>query len=150
MEYSATVAVTWKLPEGLANVQVLILRYTARAQLYSGYMYDEYPPFDFTMSPEDPGGSPVVVNVMPALEDRNRLTVGLRLFWLIPAMFYVMLIGFIGAICWFLAFFAVLFTKPQIRTQSMTHIITIEYKSTTVHLVQVLLHRMRNGGFTGS
>jgi len=133
---------TGKLPEGLANVQVLILRYTARAQLYSGYMHDEYPPFDFTMSPEDPGGSPVVVNVMPALEDRNRLTVGLRLFWLIPAMFYVMLIGFIGAICWFLAFFAVLFTgrwpdglrswvmklnRTGIRFQAYALLLTDEY-----------------------
>ena len=62
------------------------------------------------MTPEDPGGSPVAVNITPALEDRNRLTVGLRFFWLIPAMFYAMLIGIVGAICWFLAFFAILFT----------------------------------------
>ncbi len=101
---------TGKLPEGLADFQVMILRYTARAQLYAGFMYEEFPPFDFTMTPEDPGGSPVAVNVTPALENRNRLTVGLRIFWLIPAVFYAMLIGFVGMICWFLAFFAILFT----------------------------------------
>lgn len=104
------ILLTGKLPEGLANVQVLILRYTARAQLYAGFMFEEYPPFDFTMSTEDPGGSPVVLDVIPALDDRNRLTVGLRFFWLIPAWFYTMLIGLIGAICWVIAFFAVLFT----------------------------------------
>jgi hypothetical protein len=133
---------TGKLPEGLANFQVLILRYTARTQLYAGFMYDEYPPFDFTLSPNDPGGSPVVVNVTPELEDRNRLTVGLRIFWLIPAWIYAILIGVVGLICWFLAFFAILFTgswpeglrswvmklnRVGIRVQAYALLLTDEY-----------------------
>jgi len=133
---------TGKLPEGLANFQILILRYTARAQLYAGFMYDVFPPFDFTLSPEDPGGSPVVVNVTPELEDRNRLTVGLRIFWLIPAWFYAILIGIVGLICWFLAFFAILFTgswpeglrswvmklnRVGIRVQAYALLLTDEY-----------------------
>jgi len=101
---------TGRLPAGLANFQVMILRYSERAQLYAGYLYEEYPPFDFTMATAEPGGSPVAVSVLPALENRNRLTVGLRIFWIIPALFYAFLIGLVGAICWFLAFFAILFT----------------------------------------
>ncbi len=101
---------TGSLPEGLANFQIMIIRYTARAQLYAGFMFTEYPPFDFTLSPYDPGGSPVTVEVIAELENRNRLTVGLRIFWLIPALFYAMLITIVGAICWFFALFAVLFT----------------------------------------
>ncbi len=101
---------TGSLPEGLANLQIMILRYTARAQLYAGFMFKEYPPFDFTLSPYDPGGSPVVIEIVPELENRNRLTVGLRIIWLIPALFYAALIAIVGAICWFFAFFAVLFT----------------------------------------
>ena len=34
----------------------------------------------------DPGGTPVTANYSPALEGRNRLTVLLRIIWMIPAM----------------------------------------------------------------
>lgn len=37
---------TGRLPEGLANFQVMILRYTTRAQLYEGFLFDKYPEFD--------------------------------------------------------------------------------------------------------
>jgi Domain of unknown function (DUF4389) len=101
---------TGRLPVGLANFQAMILRYTTRAELYAGFLYDEYPPYDFTMSAAEPGGSPVEVVIEPALEDRNRLTVGLRLLWAIPAIIYAILVAIVGIICWFLSFFAVLFT----------------------------------------
>ena len=113
---------TGRLPVGLANFQVMILRYTTRIQLYAGFLYPEYPPFDFTMSTTEPGGSPVHLQVHPELENRNRLTVGLRFLWVIPALLYAMVISIVGAICWFLAFFAVLFTGrwPQgLRTWVM-------------------------------
>jgi hypothetical protein len=101
---------TGKLPVGLADFQVMIFRYTARAELYAGFLYDAYPPFDFTMSAAEPGGSPVDVAFEPEYESRDRLTVGLRLFWAIPAALYALLIIIVGMVCWFLAFFAVLFT----------------------------------------
>lgn len=101
---------TGKLPVGLANFQIMIMRYTFRAELYAGFLYDEYPPFDFKMSATDPGGSPVEVTVEPVLENRNRLTVGLRIFWIIPAVIFAFLVAVVGIICWFLALFAVLFT----------------------------------------
>lgn len=119
MEYvtGAVAVISWfvilftgRLPVGLANFQVMILRYTTRAELYGGFLYDEYPPFDFTMAADEPGGSPVNLAVQPALEDRNRLTVGLRILWAIPALLYALLIMIVGVVCWFLAFFAVLFT----------------------------------------
>ncbi|MBT8239723.1 MAG: DUF4389 domain-containing protein [Acidimicrobiia bacterium] len=101
---------TGRLPKDLADFQIMILRYTTRAELYSGFLYEEYPPFDFTMSPGDPGGSPVEVNVTPELENRNRLTVGLRFLWFIPALVYTLLIWVVAAFCWLFAFFAILFT----------------------------------------
>lgn len=101
---------TGKLPAGLADFQVLILRYSTRAQTYAGFMYDDYPPFDFTVSSTEPGGSPMHLHVRPELENRNRLTVGFRFILAIPAMLYAIAIAIVGAICWFLAFFAVLFT----------------------------------------
>lgn len=101
---------TGKLPESIANFQIMILRYTARAQLYAGYLFDQYPSFDFTLSAAEPGGSPVEINVQPVLEGRNRLTVGLRFLWIIPALLFALLISIVGILSWFIAAFAVLFT----------------------------------------
>lgn len=67
---------TGKLPEGLANLQVMLLRYSTRAELYAGFLYSAYPPFDFTVVANEPGGSPVLLDVRPELENRDRLRVG--------------------------------------------------------------------------
>lgn len=101
---------TGKLPEGLANVTCMALRYQARVQSFAGFLHAEFPPFDFTTTPGDPGGTPVSVDFQPSLAGRNRLTCALRLIWMIPAAIVTMIIGLIGAICWFIGFFAVLFT----------------------------------------
>lgn len=101
---------TGKLPEGLANVTCMALRYQTRAQAFSGFLHAEFPPFDFATTPGDPGGTPVSVSFQPALDGRNRLTCALRLIWMIPAWVVTTIIVLIGAICWFIGFFAVLFT----------------------------------------
>ena len=101
---------TGKLPVGLANFQAMVLRYSTRAGAYAGFLFEEYPPFDYTMSAAEPGGTPLQLDVVPRLEERNRLTVGLRLIWAIPALFYAIVIGIVAAVCWFISFFVVLFT----------------------------------------
>lgn len=101
---------TGKLPAGLANFQCLNLRYGARAYSYALWLREPYPAFDFTFTPEDPGGDPVRVDFTPALEGRNRLTVGLRLIWMIPAMLYGFVLWIAAAFVVFASFFAVLFT----------------------------------------
>ena len=101
---------TGKLPVGIANLQIMIIRYAARAHVYAGFLHDEYPPFEFQSTPAEPGGTPVDVAIQPQLEDRNRLTVGLRFLWVIPAFLFVFVIAIVGMLAWFAAFFAVLFT----------------------------------------
>jgi hypothetical protein len=101
---------TGKLPEGIANFQCMSLRVSNRAVTYAGFLHETYPPFEFPTTPQDPGGQPVTVNFVPALTDRNRLSVGLRIFYAIPALLILIVIGIVGAICWFIGFFAVLFT----------------------------------------
>ncbi|MDJ0769170.1 MAG: DUF4389 domain-containing protein [Ilumatobacter sp.] len=101
---------TGKLPTGLANFQIMILRYSKRAELYAGFLHDSYPPFEFPTTATEPGGTPVDLTVEPALEGRNRLTVGLRIFWLIPALLFAFVIWIVGFVCWFIGFFAVLIT----------------------------------------
>ena len=77
---------------------------------YAGFLHAEYPPFDFTTSAADPGGQPVRFDYEPALENRNRLTVLLRIFWMIPAYIFFYIIYLVAGLLWFISFFAVLFT----------------------------------------
>lgn len=104
------IVITGKLPQGLANFLCMANRYQVRVMAYAGFLHAEYPPFDFTASAADPGGQPVRVDFEPALTDRSRLTVFLRIIWAIPAMIFYYIIMVIAEILWFLAFFVVLLT----------------------------------------
>lgn len=101
---------TGRLPEGIANFQCLVLRYQARAYSYVLWLREPYPAFDFTMTPEEPGADPLRVAIGYQLEDRNRLTVGLRFIWAIPIMLFVMIVSLGAFFVTVAAFFAVLFT----------------------------------------
>lgn len=104
------ILITGKMPQGLADFICLGHRYQGRAMAYAGFLHAEYPPFDFSTTAADPGGQPVRFDYEPALEDRNRLTVLLRIFWMIPAYIFFYVIYLIAGIVWFISFFAVLFT----------------------------------------
>ena len=101
---------TGKLPAGLADFQAMRIRYELRVLAYMGFLHDEYPPFAFDATSDEPGGTPVTAGFTPALEDRKRLTVLLRLIWMIPAAVFAVIIGIIQVVCMLLGFFAVLFT----------------------------------------
>jgi hypothetical protein len=105
-----SIVFTGKLPEGLANFQCMAIRYQARAYSYAFWLREAYPSFDFTMTPAEPGGDPLRVNFRPQLGDRNRLTVGLRLLWIIPIAIFVGVIGIVASVVAVIGFFAVLFT----------------------------------------
>jgi hypothetical protein len=133
---------TGNLPAGLANVQCMIIRYGARTYSYGLWLRQPYPPFEFATTPEDPGGDPLRVELRPALEGRNRLTVALRLLWVIPAAIFVMVLLVGAAVAAFLSFFAVLFTGRYpaglrdfvvkvglacLRVAAYTYLLTDEY-----------------------
>ena len=102
---------TGRLPVGLANFQAMFLRYTLRTATYFGFLREEYPPFSFTVIPADPGDDPRVgVELVPALEGRNRLTVAFRLILAIPHAIVLALLGIAVFVVGVIAFFAVLFT----------------------------------------
>ena len=102
---------TGRLPEGLANVQVMYLRYTLRTATYYGFLREEYPPFAFATTPADPGDDPRVrVDVDPELEGRNRLTVAFRFILVIPQLIVLVGLGIAVFFVGLVAFFAVLFT----------------------------------------
>ena len=102
---------TGALPAGLANFQVMYLRYSVRVSVFAGFLTEEYPPFDFTMTPADPGTDPRVrVDIAPQLEQRNRLTVFFRLILAIPQFIVIAVLGIAVWAVYVIAFFAVLFT----------------------------------------
>jgi hypothetical protein len=102
---------TGRLPEGLAGVQAMYLRYSNRVSAYIGFLVVDYPPFGFATTAADPGDNPGVrVDLTPELENRNRLTTFFRLILVIP---HVIVLGVLGLVAWvvgIIAFFAVLFT----------------------------------------
>jgi hypothetical protein len=105
-----TIVFTGKLSDSLADTQAMVLRYSLRTAAYVGFLHTEYPPFEFTTSSDEPGGTPVSVTFTPQLEDRNRLTVGLRFIWIIPAAIFAAVILLAAAVVWFVSIFVVLFT----------------------------------------
>jgi len=101
---------TGALPAGLANFQVMYLRYSVRVSVFAGFLTEEYPPFDFTMTPADPGTDPRVrVDIVPQLAQRNRLTVFFRLILAIPQFIVIAVLGIAVWAVYVIAFFAVLF-----------------------------------------
>jgi Domain of unknown function (DUF4389) len=102
---------TGKLPDGLANVQVMYLRYMLRTYTYIGFLREEYPPFTFATATSDPGDDPRVrVDVQPQLTDRNRVTAFFRIILVIPQAIVLVVLTFAAGVVTFIAVFAVLFT----------------------------------------
>ena len=102
---------TGKLPDGIAKVQAMYLRYQARVTLYAEFVQEEYPPFNYDTSSPDPGEVPRLhVNLEPELQNRNRVTVGFRLILAIPSVVVLVALWIAAVIIVIIGFFAVLFT----------------------------------------
>lgn len=101
---------TGRLPEGIARFQCLVLRYETRAYTYVLWLREAYPPFEFEMTAADPGTDPIRVDIAPQLDDRNRLSVGLRVLWIIPILVFTAVVAVLACFAMVVAFFAVLFT----------------------------------------
>ena len=102
---------TGSLPEGLANLQVLFIRYSVRTYVYAGFLKEEYPPFTFETTPADPGDDPRIrVEIAPQLTNRNRLTTAFRIILVIPQFIVLALLAVASFFAVVIAFFAVLFT----------------------------------------
>jgi hypothetical protein len=102
---------TGSMPDTFANLQAMYMRYEQRVYTFALFMREDYPPFAFGTTTADDGLDPLTrLDVQPVLTDRDRLSVGLRIFYVIPHL--IALIG-LGIYAWILAlinFFIVLFT----------------------------------------
>ena len=103
-----TVLFTKQVPQGIYDLQVMMLRYRTRVSMYAGFTHAQYPKFDFSMSTADPGGDPLRFDIDRATgwETKNAF----NWFLAIPHYLVLMVYGVAAAVLWFLNLFIVLFT----------------------------------------
>ena len=105
------ILVTGKQPDGLAGIQRMYQRYMMRTWAYVGFQLEGYPPFAFHTTDADPGDySGLRIDFRTAADDRNRLTVLVRLLLAIPHAIVLMLAWMVGFVAVLVGFLAVLFT----------------------------------------
>lgn len=105
------ILVTGKQPDGLAGIQRMYQRYMMRTWAYVGFQLEGYPPFAFHTADADPGDySGLRIDFRTAEDDRNRLTVLVRILLAIPHAIVLGLAWIVGFVVVLIGFFAVLFT----------------------------------------
>ncbi len=101
---------TGKLPAGIASFQVMYIRYYTRVLSYVHIIHDQYPPFEFASSADDPGGLPVTVNVAASPGGRNRLAALFRPIYGLPQIVFVTVYSYLVVAVVTIAYFIILFT----------------------------------------
>ena len=95
---------TGKRNEGIWNFQRSWLEYYARVTGYTNLLFDTYPAFG-----TDPGAVPVRTAISFE-EPADRLTNGLRLIWIIPALIIGAVMAIAAAVVLLISWFAILIT----------------------------------------
>jgi hypothetical protein len=94
---------TGKHPKGLYDLSTFYLRWKMRAISYVALFRDEYPPFGDAEYPAQ-------LELEPAGEQRDRLSVGLRIIYAIPHLILLVFLGIAWGVTSIIAWFAILFT----------------------------------------
>ncbi len=104
-----SIVFTGTLPDGIARFQCMVMRYEARTFSYLIFLSETYPAFEFDMTAADPATDQLRVDI-PQLDDRNRLTVGLRLVLILPILIFTAVVAVVTILAIVVGFFSVLFT----------------------------------------
>ena len=99
---------TEKIPEGIYNFQVMVLRYRARVTMYAGFTHETYPKFEFAMSRTEPGGDPVRLAVEAPTGWKR--TNAFNFILAIPHYIVLCVFGIGAFVLWVVNFFGILFT----------------------------------------
>jgi hypothetical protein len=97
------IVITGKQPRGLWDFTAFYLRWRSKAVAYTALLRDEYPPFG-------EGDYPAHLNFSEFPTERNRVSVGFRIFLLIPHFIALFFVGIAWAITAFIAWLIILFT----------------------------------------
>ena len=101
--------ITGRVPEGLQGLVIASLRYTARTYTYMFFLREEYPPFAWDTSFADPGTDPRTrLDVVPAIENRSRLSIFFRGLLLIPHMIVLFFLAIALYVVYFIGWFAMI------------------------------------------
>jgi hypothetical protein len=100
------IVITGNMPRGLWNFGVGYMRWRTRTNAYILLHRDEYPPF--SMDEDMNYLARFVSGEYP--EQRNRLTVLLRLIWMIPIAIYAAIVGIIAAIVYVIMWLMIIIT----------------------------------------
>jgi len=92
-------------PQGLRDLGMFYLRWRVRAMAYSALFRDEYPPFG-----DGDGNYPATLEITSAEFPRDKVSVGLRIFYMIPHFFLLFFLSLAWMITSIVAWFAILFT----------------------------------------
>jgi len=90
-------------PKGLWDFARFFMRWRTRVMVYVGLLRDEYPPFG-------DAAYPVTYEVEYPEGPRNKLSVGLRVFYLIPHVIVLFFLAIAFIVTSVIAWFAILFT----------------------------------------
>ncbi len=91
-------------PSGMWNFKRFYLRWRVNSVAYASLLRDEYPPFG------DSAEYPVSFGIDPPEGDRNRLSVALRLIYIIPHLVVLFFLGLAWTAVSVVAWFAILIT----------------------------------------
>ncbi|MEY2468240.1 MAG: hypothetical protein QOF21_938 [Actinomycetota bacterium] len=105
-----SVLFTKQVPDGIYNAQAMIWRYGWRTMSYAGFLHDSYPPYDFTMTLEDPGGSPAAFSLDAPPDELSRWMPLVKWLAIIPHAIALLFVTIGLFFVYIAAFFAVLFT----------------------------------------
>ena len=138
-----SIVFTGKAPESLSEFIAGVLRYQWRVMTGLYVWAEPYPPFaPVPKGFADPGGYPAVLNVAPVAGERNRVTVLVRIFMVIPQVFVLYFVNIAGEVCLLISWFIALFTgkwnpslknfcigvfRWQLRVASYMFLLTDEY-----------------------
>ena len=133
--------ITGKLPEGIGNYTVGVLRYQWRVLAYLYALTDQYPPFGLVMTYPDPVDNQALFQAQRS-EELSRVKVFFRIFMAIPQYIVLYVLGIAAGVVMFIAWFAVLITgrwptgmrdfvvgyyRWQLRFTAWLYLITDEY-----------------------
>jgi hypothetical protein len=92
-----------KHPKGLWDLTSFYMRWRVRAVAYTALFRDNYPPFG-------DADYPATYSCEQPSDDRNKLSVALRIFYLIPHIIVLFFLSIAWSITTIIAWFAILFT----------------------------------------
>jgi len=102
---------TTRVPDGIQDLQAMVMRYSNRVVAFIALLTETYPPFEFDSVRNDPGGYPIATSLVGSGElARVRC---LQWILLIPHVIVLYVLGIVGFFAYIIQWFIVLITAKR-------------------------------------